>query len=389
MKLLLPFFLITLFSVAFGQSPKKLNKQLRAQLVLERQKQDSAYAIFLKDKEYLEKLREEIYQKVRGPLAEVERAAGKAVFGFERKSEILKTLGVDPVSLVSDTILPKYPYARSRDVIKPLGDAWDNFPSFLLETRIGSDLHQFKVREQNERLFELIGSYQYNFKSNQEKYREQREYITRLEEFKPTIDRLITLYQGLAVRANTAHQILTERIIELKTNYQVKGPKGFPEAYRQAFPDLHPVTVKLGAPIENDIAMDANTAGDEIREVPKAESNHSPGIGLQERVIYQYVDTSASFPGGMQEMLKYLREHIVYPSSAKEEGISGKVYLRFVVSDTGRISDVEILRGIPDCPECDQEALRVVKAMPRWIPGKMGTKSVNMYFTLPIIFKLN
>ena len=399
MKLLLPFFAIIFFSVAFGQSPKKLNKLLRAQLVLDKHKQDSAYSVFLEDRAYLEELRSEIHQKVRDPLADAEREAEKAVYAFEKTSGVLNTLGVDPKTLVSDTVLPKYPYTRSRDIIKPLGEAWDRFPNFDLEKRGGSDLDQYKVKEQNERFSELISSYQDKFKDNQLIYQEQREYITRLEEFKPGIDRLIVLYKDLTVRADKAREVLKGKVNELEANYKLKGPKGFPEAYRRIFPDVHPIppvkiidtkSVELKPPGFN--LGDDNVAGDGvgIPEGPKAEpGKDSDRIAVQERIIYQYVDEPASFPGGMQDLFKYLSEHIVYPSEAEEEGIGGKVFLRFVVSDKGEISNVKIQKGVPDCPECDREAIRVIKGMPNWIPGKMDGKPVNSYFNLPIVFKLN
>lgn len=394
MKLLLPFFGIIFFSVAFGQSPKKLNKLLRAQLALDRHKQDSAHAVFLKDKNDLEELRSEIHQKVRGPLADAESEAEKSVFALERKSAILKALGVDPKALVSDTVLPKYPYTRSRDVIKSLGEAWDRFPSFDLETRIGSDLDQFKVKEQNERLFELISSYQHKFKDNQLIYQEQREYITRLEEFRPTIDRLIILYKDLNVRADKAYQVLRGKADELEANYKLKGPKGFPEVYQRVFPKVHPVKVIDNSSVKLSEGFNSkdNNAGDGngILAVPKAEpGNHSEGIGVQERIVYQYVDEPPSFPGGLDSLKKYLKQHIHYPEIAKDLGVEGKVFLRFVISDTGEILDVKVLRGVPDCPECDHEALRVIKGMPNWIPGKVGGKPVNSFFNLPILFKLN
>lgn len=107
----------------------------------------------------------------------------------------------------------------------------------------------------------------------------------------------------------------------------------------------------------------------------------------QEPVIVDILEEPASFPGGREALLKYLQEQIVYPQVAKDAGISGKVYLKFVVSAQGTISNVKVMRGIPDCPECDQEAVRVVRRMPKWIPGKSNGKVVNSFYNLPIVFK--
>jgi protein TonB len=107
-----------------------------------------------------------------------------------------------------------------------------------------------------------------------------------------------------------------------------------------------------------------------------------------EKTVLEIVDEPAEFPGGMNAMREYLKKNLMYPAIAKDAGIQGKCYLRFIVNTDGSISDVRVLRGLADCPECDQEALRVVKRMPNWVPGKMNGKVVRMYYTLPISFKL-
>jgi periplasmic protein TonB len=109
---------------------------------------------------------------------------------------------------------------------------------------------------------------------------------------------------------------------------------------------------------------------------------------ITEDVVYEIVDEPAEYPGGMDAMREYLKKNLMYPAIAKENGIQGKCYLRFVVNTDGSISDVRLLRGVTDCPECDKEATRVVKNMPKWKPGRMNGKDVKMYFTLPIAFKL-
>lgn len=93
------------------------------------------------------------------------------------------------------------------------------------------------------------------------------------------------------------------------------------------------------------------------------------------------------FPGGEKEMYSYINQNLKYPAIAQETGTQGKVTIRFVVGKTGEILNVQILRGFD--PACDKEALRVVKSMPRWIPGRQNGTPVQVYFTLPITFKLN
>jgi len=87
-------------------------------------------------------------------------------------------------------------------------------------------------------------------------------------------------------------------------------------------------------------------------------------------------------------MMKYIQQNVQYPAMAREAGISGKVFLKFVVSENGDISNVEVLKGVPGCGECDKEAIRVVKSMPKWKAAKMTGRAVKCYFNLPISFKI-
>jgi protein TonB len=103
--------------------------------------------------------------------------------------------------------------------------------------------------------------------------------------------------------------------------------------------------------------------------------------------VFTVVEQNPEFPGGTAALMKYLNDNINYPPIASENGIKGKVTLKFVVDKTGAISQVEILKGVD--PSLDKEATRVVKSMPKWIPGKQNGKAVNVWFTLPVTFTLN
>lgn len=105
-----------------------------------------------------------------------------------------------------------------------------------------------------------------------------------------------------------------------------------------------------------------------------------------EDAIFAVVEKMPEFPGGKEAMQKFIVQHIAYPQKALEEEIQGKVYVRFVVNKNGDIEQVKILRGIGG--GCDQEAMKVVKKMPRWKPGVLRGKPVPVLFTLPVRFKL-
>ena len=107
---------------------------------------------------------------------------------------------------------------------------------------------------------------------------------------------------------------------------------------------------------------------------------------VEEEVIYEAVEQMPGFPGGDAELMKYIRDNLKYPVIAQELGIQGRVILRFVVSKTGEVGDIKVLRSVD--PNLDKEAIRVVQSMPRWIPGKQNGNAVPVYFTLPVSFKL-
>ena len=106
----------------------------------------------------------------------------------------------------------------------------------------------------------------------------------------------------------------------------------------------------------------------------------------EEEEIFQVVEQTAMFPGGYQALNKYLRDNIKYPQQAKETGTQGKVFLTFVVEKDGSITDIKILRDIGS--GCGEEAIRVVKSMPKWTPAKQRGKTVRQQFNLPVSFAL-
>lgn len=116
-------------------------------------------------------------------------------------------------------------------------------------------------------------------------------------------------------------------------------------------------------------------------------NNDSGFAEPSQETILDLVDEDASFPGGASALYNYLNANLVYPQRALDEGISGRVYLRFMISETGQISDVRVTRGIKACPECDAEAKRMVENMPNWIPARNGGKAVSSWYNLPIKFK--
>ena len=99
------------------------------------------------------------------------------------------------------------------------------------------------------------------------------------------------------------------------------------------------------------------------------------------------VEQMPEFPGGPSAQMKFLSQNIVLPKAELDREYSGRCYIKFMVDSTGLIRNPEVIKGIPQCPECDREALRVIQLMPRWKPGKQNGKAVNVYYTIPVIFR--
>ncbi len=106
----------------------------------------------------------------------------------------------------------------------------------------------------------------------------------------------------------------------------------------------------------------------------------------EEPEIFTIVEDMPSFPGGEGELFRYLGENIKYPPMAKDAGITGTVFVTFVVKEDGKVSGSRVLRGIGG--GCDEEAIRVVQSMPAWKPGKQRGKAVRVQYNLPIRFVL-
>lgn len=98
------------------------------------------------------------------------------------------------------------------------------------------------------------------------------------------------------------------------------------------------------------------------------------------------VEQMPQFPGGDRELLSFIAKNLHYPTIAQENGIQGKVFVRFVVSATGDVKDVKVMRSLD--PYCDKEAIRVIQSLPKWIPGRQNGRNVPVYYTVPITFKL-
>ena len=129
--------------------------------------------------------------------------------------------------------------------------------------------------------------------------------------------------------------------------------------------------------IENEVEIeDTDTDEDEIIEIEEDDEE-----------FFMVVENMPEFPGGDLGLMKYIQKNVKYPAIAKEYNITGKVYVSFIVDKSGSVTNVKIVRGVDK--NLDAEALRVVKSLPKYKPGKQRGKAVRVMFTIPINFTLS
>ena len=180
--------------------------------------------------------------------------------------------------------------------------------------------------------------------------------------------------QKVAVRASMAFTVpeIVDKVDETKKlkNQDALNRSNFSIATQDYMGDS-----KDGMNID-DLKDNQRAGGD---QVPVKEEEKAPEV-------HTIVEQMPVFPGGEQALLAYVASHIKYPEIAKEQDVQGIVQLRFVVLENGSIGDVQVVRSLES--HCDAEAKRVVKSLPRFVPGKQQGKAVRVWYTLPIRFQI-
>ena len=133
-------------------------------------------------------------------------------------------------------------------------------------------------------------------------------------------------------------------------------------------------------------SIEVNAEDDKAEEVVIAAPVEAPVEEEEEEVVFVVVESMPEFPGGQQALFKYLSENVKYPVIAQENGIQGRVICQFVVNKDGSLEDIQVVRGVDKA--LDNEAIRVIKSMPKWKPGKQRGKPVRVKYTVPVNFKL-
>jgi TonB family protein len=115
-------------------------------------------------------------------------------------------------------------------------------------------------------------------------------------------------------------------------------------------------------------------------------SAQQDSVNIVKEEVFVIVEKMPEFPGGYEAMNAFIRKNIIYPATERDKKIEGKVYVQLLINLEGKVSEAKVIKG--NIEAFNQEALRVVNMMPKWIPGEQAGKRVNCYYNLPIYFKL-
>ncbi|WP_304245452.1 M56 family metallopeptidase [Phocaeicola plebeius] len=133
-------------------------------------------------------------------------------------------------------------------------------------------------------------------------------------------------------------------------------------------------------------ASQTEDAKEEVVAPVSPEAKEAPADSTAKEEVFMVAEQMPEFPGGMKEMLKFLQENVKYPENAMKNNVQGRVIVQFVIEKDGTPTEFKVLRSVD--PDLDAEALRVMKAMPKWKPGMQKGQVVRVKFTVPVSFKL-
>ena len=140
--------------------------------------------------------------------------------------------------------------------------------------------------------------------------------------------------------------------------------------------DATPEAVEVEAEPEEAPAIDEANTEEQVTEEPVPQS----------KKVYESVEQMPEFPGGMEGLMRYLQQNVQYPPIAVQNNVQGRVVVQFIIDETGQVGDVEVVRSVSE--EVDAEAVRVIKSMPKFEPGRQNGEPVAVWYTLPIAFKM-
>lgn len=377
-------FFLFITSSCFSQSAKKQNETLKELYNNQRIEYNLLYDKVNNANKYRNQL---ILQNKQSYLD-----SKNALFKINNKNKELEQLSNKLSDLEVNYELRNYSDYITNDVEKL---AESLFNSYLAETKVAIEkdyfvaysyfpdsLPKLKIKKQNALLVSLLDSLTRTYEATYSISEEINNNINYHENLKKMIDIVANPIEKQLYNMGNSISFLNNLLLKEKYRYAESGPKGFSDNYKKVFPEVHSPDV---VPMKIDPVKNSGYVSLPV-EISDNKATVSP---INRNEIQIFVDQEAEFPGGIAGLTEFIKTNIKYPKTALENGINGKCYLKFVVDTNGTISNIKVIRGLKDCPECDQEAIRLIKCMPNWKPAKLDGKIVDSYFQLPINFILD
>lgn len=402
MKQILVFFILLSFSVQ-AQSKKKINEDLKLQLNHRKEFHDSILNMGYEVNKDYRKLSSDI---------RLQEVWTKNTINYCRV--YLKFIDKNEEALSgfkhnSDTVISK---SEAENRYQKVNKSSLKVPDSLLHLKLNLQHYipdslssTMKLKEQNRYLLQEIHAYDSIIAINSINIERHRrvlnDFATRTENLKLVKneyeDLMNLLYQKLDATAAICHKMARQKRdddrkkrkkvyedeLKLMNKKQRRGTLAFippvvVDDFEESYlPENIPYTTQSDA-----VKLALENSRDHI-EIPEMKPTNQP----KEEVILDFVEEPAEYPGGPTALKEFLKTNIQLPAQVSSGEVSGRVILKFLVSKTGSISNITVVRTIPNCKDCEVEALRLISIMPNWIPGKNNGKVVNQWFNLPISFK--
>jgi protein TonB len=163
-------------------------------------------------------------------------------------------------------------------------------------------------------------------------------------------------------------------------------PASAPPQFRYVEPKVVDDSMAITNLMINDFIRDSVINNNITENVDSIVYSPPVTVEIEEPEPFTFVEEPPMFPGGNRALLKFIAENTKYPAEALENGIQGKVFVKFAVSSDGTVKRLEIMRGVH--PLLDEEARRVVSSLPKWKPGKQNGKPVPVWYSVPVTFEI-
>lgn len=393
MNLRLTFISLVVSSISLAQQIAESNKLLYAELVSVKLRNDSLKSGLNKEVLVFRRQLSTAKSGINGTMNTLNYNIEAENYYCNKLIDTLRNLSVNAPILEEKPLgLTNY-YALCAS-LKPIFDAATKTISSVAQGT--EEILPADADEQRKLLSERLNEEKKICELTEKEWIDLKKDLQTLERFNTMTPGYIANYTSQLADLKAYSKKLQEKRAEVKAKYAKSGPKGYPIAYRELFPDLFqekdarlwngksvvytsPVVVQEKVQTENE-----GGAQDEL--AAPSDKNTVDEQQFDPLRILEIVEKDAEFPGGPKAMGEYLRSNLHYPDFALDKALGGRCFVRFVITEKGEVKDVKVVRGVPFCEECDAEAIRVVSGMPNWIPGMNDGKPVNQWYNLPIKF---